>query len=323
MSSSSNDDSSSVRDSIDRVHHDDHDDRTNLLDSKRRQPKRSRTLTWSEIPEWMQDNVFITAGYRAPTNSYVRCAQSLFYLHNESVNIWSHLLGFIAFCGLGIHFLWSQPFADSLKVSDYVYFVAFIFGALVCLGFSSSFHCFSCHSEPVAARWNRCDYAGITTLIVGSFYPLLYYGFHCHPILHIFYLVVITVLGGVTAAFVLLKRFRTPAYRWMRTGLFLALGLFGAVPTLHGIFLYGWKSSLQTISLGYLVLMAVAYVTGALIYGHRVPERWYPGSFNIWMASHQIFHIFVLIALFSHYIGVMKAMAFWHGQDRLLCNKFV
>lgn len=84
MSSSSNDDSSSVRDSIDRVHHDDHDDRTNLLDSKRRQPKRSRTLTWSEIPEWMQDNVFITAGYRAPTNSYVRCAQSLFYLHNES-----------------------------------------------------------------------------------------------------------------------------------------------------------------------------------------------------------------------------------------------
>ena len=53
------------------------------------------------------------------------------------------------------------------------------------------------------------------------------------------YLAVITGLGILTAAVVLLRHFRTPAYRWMRTGLFLALGLFGIVPTLHGICLYG------------------------------------------------------------------------------------
>lgn len=142
-------------------------------------------LSWNEIPTWMQDNVYITGGYRRQTNSYWECAKSLGYLHNESgmcsfffldnfiiltiviiVNIWSHLLTFILFVGFGIHFLWTQPFQGTLTTFDITYFFLFIAGALLCLGFSASFHCFSCHSEKVAATWNRCDYAGITCLIV-------------------------------------------------------------------------------------------------------------------------------------------------------------
>lgn len=41
-------------------------------------------LSWNEIPTWMQDNVYITGGYRRQTNSYWECAKSLGYLHNES-----------------------------------------------------------------------------------------------------------------------------------------------------------------------------------------------------------------------------------------------
>ncbi|CDS07996.1 hypothetical protein LRAMOSA01945 [Lichtheimia ramosa] len=300
------------------------DDRANLLGGKTSSSTNKRLLSWRELPEWMKDNIYITAGYRKPTGSYIRSLYSLFYIHNESVNIWSHLLGFLLFIGLGIHFLWTQPFADSLTTYDYLYFFCFIAGAMTCLGFSSSFHCFQNHSEPVAAKWNRCDYAGIVTLTVGSFYPLLYYGFHCHPTLQVIYLIIITILGVMTTAVALLKHFRTPAYRWMRTTLFLALGLFGIVPTAHDILLYGLSTSLDTISLGYLVLMAVSYVGGALIYACRIPEKWYPGKFNIWGASHQIFHICVLIAVVAHYIGVMRAMAFWHTkQENPLCLNYM
>lgn len=42
------------------------------------------TLGWNEIPAWMQDNVYITAGYRPQLNSYWECIKSLGYLHNES-----------------------------------------------------------------------------------------------------------------------------------------------------------------------------------------------------------------------------------------------
>lgn len=79
-------------------------------------------------------------------------------------------MAFLLFIGIGFRFLWSNPLADSLTSFDYTYFFVFVAGALTCLGFSASFHCFSCHSEKVAATWNRCDYAGITTLIVYESY---------------------------------------------------------------------------------------------------------------------------------------------------------
>ncbi|KAI7872209.1 HlyIII-domain-containing protein [Spinellus fusiger] len=281
-----------------------------------------KTLTWHQLPVWMHDNIYITAGYRPPNPSYRACVQSLFYLHNESVNIWSHLLGWIGFFGLGVAFFYHPPFPDSLTGVDFAFFYVFILGALTCLGFSSLFHCFACHSEPVAVTWNRCDYAGITSLIVGSFFPIVHYGFHCHTTLQIFYLVTISVLGAITAMITLMKHFRTPAYRWIRTTMFIALGGFGVVPTLHAIYLYGIGRSLQSISLLYLITTGLSYIVGAVIYAHRMPERYSPGTFNIWLASHQIFHLFVLVALYSHYTGMMKAMFYWHTYGTAMCVDF-
>ncbi|KAI9283310.1 hemolysin-III related-domain-containing protein [Sporodiniella umbellata] len=290
-----------------------HEDTDTLLD---KEPIK-KILNWHEIPAWMQDNAYITGGYRPPSNSYKRCIQSLFYLHNESVNIWSHLLGFILFTGLGIYFVWSKPYVDTLTVFDVTYFFIFIAGALTCLGFSASYHCFSCHSEKVSLNWNRCDYAGITSLIVGSFFPVIYYGFHCHQLFQIIYLSIIVVLGLVTATVTLAQHFRTPAYRWIRATLFISLGLFGVVPTLHGIYIYGFNNATKTISLAHLILMAVTYIFGALLYGARFPERMRPGAFNYFGASHQIFHLCVVVALLSHYLGVMSAMAFWHNPTNV------
>ncbi|CAO3577726.1 unnamed protein product [Absidia cylindrospora] len=181
-------------------------------------PLKKKILQWEELPTWLHDNRFITNGYRQPTDSYIECLKSVFYLHNEYVNIWTHLLGFLLFLGLGIHFVWTQPFSHRLTWFDYIYFYVFI---------------------AVAASWNRCDYAGITILIVGSFFPIIYYGFHCHQVHQVVYLATISVLGACTSAVVLLQHFRTPAYRWMRTTMFLSLGSFGVVPGLHGIYVYG------------------------------------------------------------------------------------
>jgi hypothetical protein len=43
------------------------------------------------------DNEFITSGYRINHTSCCRALKSLFTCHNESVNVWSHLLGAIFF----------------------------------------------------------------------------------------------------------------------------------------------------------------------------------------------------------------------------------
>jgi len=45
----------------------------------------------------MCHNEYIKTGYRINFNSYWKLTKSLFMLHNETINVWTHLLGLIIF----------------------------------------------------------------------------------------------------------------------------------------------------------------------------------------------------------------------------------
>jgi predicted membrane channel-forming protein YqfA (hemolysin III family) len=42
-----------------------------------------------------------------------------------------------------------------------------------------------------------------------------------------------------------------------------------------------------------LLVMAATYLAGACIYVLRIPERFKPGAFDIFLNSHQLWHCFV------------------------------
>lgn len=46
----------------------------------------------------------------------------------------------------------------------------------------------------------------------------------------------------------------------------------------------------------------------------QIPERWAPYKFDIYGASHQIFHIAVIIAAIIHFCGLLEAFAFLRSQ---------
>ena len=46
---------------------------------------------------------------------------------------------------------------------------------------------------------------------------------------------------------------------------------------------------------------------GALMYIKRIPEKFYPGKFDIFGSSHQFFHLFVVAGIITHYIGSLDA----------------
>ncbi|KAF9427349.1 hypothetical protein BGZ94_005068 [Podila epigama] len=241
----------------------------------------SPLCTWAELPAWMQDNPAILTGYRRETFSYRKSIASLGYLHNESVNIWSHLLGAITFIILiPIAYFQVVGVLDTVQWTDIAVFYAFIAGAIICLSMSASFHTFTCHSEAVSGQWNRCDYVGIVFLSVGSFYPAIFYGFYCHKTWQIMYIALTSTFGGATIIAVLQPRFRTPQFRWVRSGLFLALGLSALFPVIHAILLYGFAMARSAVALDYMFCVGAAYVIGALIYGSRVPECFFPGKFD-------------------------------------------
>lgn len=167
---------------------DDHHQRT-LLDTVKAVEHKIETtllLAWDDLEDWRRDNAFITSGYRPTSNSYRRSLGSLFALHNESVNIWTHLLGAVAFTGFGatalalFDRLLAPRYADAAR-ADLVAVACFFAGAFLCLGMSATYHALCNHSPDVAKWGNKLDYTGIVFLIVGSYVPALYYGFYCLP----------------------------------------------------------------------------------------------------------------------------------------------
>ena len=144
--------------------------------------ERALTVLWNDIPKWQQDNQYITSGYRPPTNSYKRSLASLGYIHNETVNIYTHLLGALAAI-LGSVYLYNiiHPRYEHATKDDVAVIACYFFGAASCLGMSATYHTISNHSPSVNRVGNQLDYVGIVCLIWGSFVPSIYYGFYQEP----------------------------------------------------------------------------------------------------------------------------------------------
>jgi len=248
-------------------------------------------------------------GHRPELGNFAACFRSIFRIHTETGNIWTHLIGFIAFVIVTIVF-YVKPLCDNchkdIEYNDKLIFLTFFIGAILCLACSTLFHTVSCHSKHISTIFSRLDYAGIALLIVGSTIPWLYYGFYCQFYTKLTYIIAISVLGSLTLLLLTLEKFDEPEYRTFRTLVFVGLGLVSALPIIHFLIMNGVSESIRQGSLVKLVTMGGLYLTGAFLYAARIPERWLPGKCDIWFQSHQLFHVLVVAAAFVHYHGISE-----------------
>merc|ERR1711871_959596 len=92
-----------------------------------------------------------------------------------------------------------------------------------------------------------------------------------------------------------------PGLRPIRAGSFVLAGFTGVLPTSHFLYSHGLSSEEGwTLGAGVFV-MGMLYLGGAILYATRVPERCAPGRFDIFGASHQLFHVAVVFAAVVHY----------------------
>lgn len=52
-----------------------------------------RVVHHHKLPDWLKDNEYLKTGHRLPLNSFQACFKSVFRIHTETGNIWTHLLG--------------------------------------------------------------------------------------------------------------------------------------------------------------------------------------------------------------------------------------
>lgn len=142
-------------------------------------------LTYVEAPRWTDPNPFILTGYRRGTQSWSRCVASWFYTHNESGNIWSHLLpglvlALYLFLEVGLDL---NRFYINLRSFDGAVVGLQLGSAILCLFLSAMYHTFLNHSPAVYLRWLQLDYVGILGIMLGNFVGGLHFGFYCAPAL--------------------------------------------------------------------------------------------------------------------------------------------
>nr|WRH23622.1 Haemolysin-III related [Naematelia aurantialba] len=270
---------------------------------------------------WQTDNAFVLSGYRQQLHSVRACLFSAFaYLHNETVNIHTHSIGALFFLILlplhliPTHFpafsyiLPTPPWREDNPLpvpptwQDKAAFTVYLLSAVGCLGLSCCFHTVQCHSHRVCDTAHRGDYIGIIVLIVGSIMPGMYLSFHGHPHLQAFYSTAILV-AGITSAYIVLS----PHHRshiWHRTLTFIALGLSTIIPVVHVLLTQGLAYARERTSLDLVIATGVAYISGALLYAARLPEKLSPGTFDYFGSSHQIFHVMVLVGAWCQYAAL-------------------
>lgn len=163
--------------------------------------KTPRLLLLSELPDWYQRNDFILSGYRSPSYSIAESILSVTYVHNETANIFSHLLPAAFTLGAQL-WLWDQfwttfPNAD---YREYSIFAINLLAATICFGVSAVYHAVINHSPYILDLSTRIDYVGILCMIVGNFITGVYVAFYCQPMLQKTYW---TMVSGYCVSFVL------------------------------------------------------------------------------------------------------------------------
>jgi adiponectin receptor len=190
---------------------------------------------WKDLAGWRQDNEYITSGYRTPSGSFRKCLESLKHIRNETVNVYSHLGGFL-FLGLFFYVLWkTSRHYTTIRHVDYFVFVAFFVGIITCFFLSAFFHTIANHSEIVATRGVQLDYAGIVLLMWGAATPSVYYGFYCDPNLQKVYWIVLSSVAFGCILVTFNPRFQSSQLRPYRAVMYTALAVSTIIPIVHGI----------------------------------------------------------------------------------------
>ncbi|GAM83420.1 hypothetical protein ANO11243_014080 [Dothideomycetidae sp. 11243] len=277
-----------------------------------------RLLFYDEIPPWQKDNEYLLSGYRPTSNSWLLSFQSVLQWHNETINIHTHVAGSFIFALFPIHFYhtYYQHVAGAVAI-DAVLFTIYFLGVSVCFACSATCHLIWNHSPALASLGNQLDYCGIVLLMWSASLASIHFAFTCDPWLRGIHWLFVSASGFGCIVFTLNPKFINPAFRTARATMYASLGLFAALFVLHSIYLYGFENQQKRLSLGWMIAMATSNLVGAAFYASRYPEISHPYKFDMIGASHQLFHVFILIAGLVHYKGLVAAFLEVRGPEHI------
>ncbi|CAG5131649.1 unnamed protein product [Candidula unifasciata] len=263
-----------------------------------------------EVPEHFHEH-FILRGYRHPKSSVTQCLLSLFDATNETLNFWTHFLPSWYFLYVLYH-LW--------KTVDFVadsYTWPLLCYLLVCCAFpltSAAAHLFNVMSD--RAR-HVCFFLDYSALSLFSFGVAILYRAYCFPCdlltdegpftwyrnnyvnMAAMFAILCTLISCAT-------RFMkpSPARKALRLGSFAVPYVYDSIPLVYR--LIHTRLGEPHFSAQYLYTRQFMFaLLAAFLYASHLPERLLPGIFDIVGHSHQLFHVFSILAVMDQLQAVL------------------
>lgn len=196
----------------------------------------------------------------------------------EKLNIISHGIGwFLSIIALILLILRAKRLGEEIHIISFI-----IFGSSMVLLYGASTLYHSAKTDGLRRRLNIFDHASIYILIAGTYTPFALISLEGFVGWTIFW-----IIWGLAFIGVILKLFYTGRYQLVSTILYVAMGwiiIFALNPLIE---------NLSTPGLWWLFAGGISYTMGAVLFMlKKIP-------FN-----HAIFHIFVLLGTFCHFISI-------------------
>uniref|UniRef100_A0A3Q3GAP5 Progestin and adipoQ receptor family member 8 n=1 Tax=Labrus bergylta TaxID=56723 RepID=A0A3Q3GAP5_9LABR len=244
---------------------------------------------------------FILSGYR-PVGLSWRCyLLSLFQIHNETVNVWSHLLAAV--------------------------FVVMRFMVFIVLAVA---HLLQSHSEEAHYSVFFLDYVGMAVYQYGCALALFLYSSDIdwsQSMLGQVFLPAAALLAwfSCTTGCYAKLRFRRPYPLHRKLCQVVPLGvayLLDISPVADRLLTHRWTSN-PALPLHFL--QVTLFLSSAFFFSFPIPESFSPGRYDILGHSHQLFHILLSVctlvqqeALFEDFLWRRPALLRRFGEERLL-----
>lgn len=228
--------------------------------------RKDQVQEWRRVP-------FIEGSYRLDF-SFQDAFLSLWYWHNETLNIWTHLIGwFLAYWWM-VHSL--NTWLKDGQPEDKFLFQMIMYASQLQMLCSVSHHWYGCMERSIYLLTARLDYSAIAIILHTCTISVIYYVLHCHPFPFWFHLILDSIFFVIVLGFCWWPLFQTPPFQKFRAFVFSSLALFIVFSWFHGIYLT--PELLHSSSFSYQLSVAFVMGIGVIIYISRYPERSYPGK---------------------------------------------
>lgn len=285
----------------------------------------SPTVDASQVPKLFREP-YILSGYRPVLQDWRCYLLSLFQRHNESLNVWTHLLA----APVLLLRWWAKAGAlgYSLDAAGLPLCV-FLLSSFTYLFFSVAAHLFQSRSEHAHYFFFFLDYVGVAAYQYGCSLGHYFYSSEPawrHSLIGLVFLPGAAFLGWLSCAGCCYAKchYQRP-YPWQRkvcqlipTSLAYCLDI---SPIAHRLLTTPWGQDASTLYHG---LQIVFFMLAALFFSCPVPERFFPGRCDFVGQGHQIFHLFLslctlfqLEALFQDYARRRDTVLQLFGERQL------